>query len=645
MQTSSKEGKKVLLRVSNLKQYFPLKKKGLFVKANDGITLDIYEGETFGLVGESGCGKSTLGRTLLQLYRQTDGRTMYYGRTLDDLAPAYVKKTLQTLDKRREKWHELKKHLANVQKEYDALPDGEAKYKKHNELDKAVKDENDALLDMANLIGGFVCVKDVHPAQKLFLEEYRISSARVKEMNRRAAVQLDLDDALFDIKKGEEKGKNVGGLKNKETKLRADLAKIDEKLADLACQIGDVRKQLDTMRAQYAGDADFARYEVLRDEGIDLARLEYNEIRRLRRDLQLIFQDPYSSLNPRMTVGNIIGEGLLAHGFFKKNDERMQEYIIKTMEDAGLASYFLHRFPHQFSGGQRQRIGIARSLAVQPKFVVCDEAVSALDVSIQSQIINLLADLKEQSNLTYLFITHDLSVVKYISDRIGVMYLGNMVELANTQELFDHPLHPYTEALMAAIPTTDVEEHRELRILEGDIPSPVNPPAGMQIPHALRALHGNLQARRAGVEGNGAGPLRRLPPSVGQGGISHARAHAFSGTLRAFPQAANGKDGRANYRPRALRRNGERRRAGDAHRRDDYHCADLSCRDGGVGAGGIFLHRSIKEKASLFPKKGIRFFNSFRLPPAPTSLKEGGLILTLMLLMQKGSLSEGAGAR
>ena len=478
MQTSNNEGKKVLLRVSNLKQYFPLKKKGLFVKANDGITLDIYEGETFGLVGESGCGKSTLGRTLLQLYRQTDGRTMYYGRTLDDLAPVYVKKTLQTLDKRREKWHELKKHLANVQKEYDALPDGEAKYKKHNELDKAVKDENDALLDMANLIGGFVCVKDIHPAQKLFLEEYRISGARVKEMGRRDAVQLDLDDVLFDIKKAEENGKNVGGLKNKETKLRAELAKIDEKLADLARQIGDVRKQLDTLRAEYAGDAEFARYEALRDEGIDLARLEYDEIRKLRRDLQLIFQDPYSSLNPRMTVGNIIGEGLLAHGFFKKNDERMQEYIIKTMEDAGLASYFLHRFPHQFSGGQRQRIGIARSLAVKPKFVVCDEAVSALDVSIQSQIINLLADLKEQSNLTYLFITHDLSVVKYISDRIGVMYLGNMVELANTQELFDHPLHPYTEALMAAIPTTDVEEHRELRILEGDIPSPVNPPQG-----------------------------------------------------------------------------------------------------------------------------------------------------------------------
>ena len=167
-----------------------------------------------------------------------------------------------------------------------------------------------------------------------------------------------------------------------------------------------------------------------------------------------------------------------AHKFFKRNDKRMQDEILRVMDEAGLASYFLHRYPHQFSGGQRQRIGIARSLAVRPKFVVCDEAVSALDVSIQAQIINLLRDLKEQQHLTYLFITHDLSVVKYISDRIGVMYLGNLVELAPAQELFDHPRHPYTEALMAAIPTTDVDNPREMRILEGDIPSPVNPPAG-----------------------------------------------------------------------------------------------------------------------------------------------------------------------
>lgn len=194
--------------------------------------------------------------------------------------------------------------------------------------------------------------------------------------------------------------------------------------------------------------------------------------------MQMIFQDPYSSLNPRMTVGQIIGEGLLAHGFFTKNDDKMQDYVMKTMEECGLAPYMLHRYPHQFSGGQRQRIGIARALALKPRFVVCDEAVSALDVSIQSQIVNLLKDLGEKENLAYLFISHGLSVVKYISDRIGVMYLGNIVELASSQNMFDHPMHPYTEALLSAIPTTDPDAKKEIVPLEGDIPSPVHPPKG-----------------------------------------------------------------------------------------------------------------------------------------------------------------------
>jgi len=476
VQTS--ENKKVLLRISNLKQYFPLKKKGLYVKANDGITLDIYEGETFGLVGESGCGKSTLGRTLLQLYRQTDGRTMYYGRTLDEIAPRYVERTLKSVDKLRKQWKELSKAAAAVKAEYDAMPDGEEKYKKYNDVAKALKEENDAMLDMANLLGGFLAIDDIKAPVDLLLKEYSLSSARKKARDKRKSIQLDIDDAVFAAQKAEKAGENADAKRRKVAPLEQKAAAVDQSIAKLDEQLAQVRAELDALRAPHADEPEFAKYEAMRDEGIDLARLEYPEIRLLRSDLQLIFQDPYSSLNPRMTVGNIIGEGLLAHSFFKKNDERMQEYIVKTMEDAGLASYFLHRFPHQFSGGQRQRIGIARSLAVQPKFVVCDEAVSALDVSIQSQIINLLYDLKEQSNLTYLFITHDLSVVKYISDRIGVMYLGNMVELAPTQSIFDHPRHPYTEALMAAIPTTDVDSDRELRILEGDIPSPVNPPKG-----------------------------------------------------------------------------------------------------------------------------------------------------------------------
>ena len=291
---------KVLLRIQDEKQYFPIKKTSFreeqkYVKANDGISLDIYEGETLGLVGESGCGKSTFGRTILQLYPQTHGEILY------------------------EK-------------------DGE----------------------MLNL-------KEQPPKR----------------------------------------------------------------------------------------------------------------MRELRRDLQLIFQDPYSSLNPRMTAGQIIGEGLTAHGVYKKGDPALRDYVMEVMKKCGLDSYMFSRYPHQFSGGQRQRIGIARSLALKPRFVVCDEAVSALDVSIQSQILNLLSDLKEQEHLTYLFITHDLSVVKYISDRIGVMYLGNLVEIAPTEELFVRTLHPYTNALLSAIPTTDVyEKKRERILLEGDIPSPVNPPTG-----------------------------------------------------------------------------------------------------------------------------------------------------------------------
>ena len=197
----------------------------------------------------------------------------------------------------------------------------------------------------------------------------------------------------------------------------------------------------------------------------------------MRKQMQMVFQDPYSSLDPRMTVEDIIGEPLDVHKLYTNRKER-REKILDLMATVGLNAEHATRYAHEFSGGQRQRIGIARSLATNPKFVVCDEAVSALDVSIQSQIINLLSDLKEQQNLTYLFITHDLSVVRYISDRIGVMYLGNMVEQAESQELFDHPLHPYTEALLGAIPTTNVDDDRELVILEGDIPSPVNPPKG-----------------------------------------------------------------------------------------------------------------------------------------------------------------------
>ncbi len=211
-------------------------------------------------------------------------------------------------------------------------------------------------------------------------------------------------------------------------------------------------------------------------EGKDLKLLPREEMRKLRRELQIVFQDPYSSLNPRLSVGQLISEAPIAHGMFKRNDKALEEYILSVMEKCGLQRYMLHRFAHQFSGGQRQRIGIARALALKPKFVVCDESVSTLDVSIQSQIINLLLDLKEKENLTYLFISHDLNTVRFLSDRIGVMYLGKIVELCETEQLFCEPAHPYTVALLNAVPTIDKVGETEL--LSGDVPSPIDPPSG-----------------------------------------------------------------------------------------------------------------------------------------------------------------------
>jgi len=346
--------KKILIKIDNLVKHFPIR-AGVFkrivgwVKAVDGVSFEVYEGETLGLVGESGCGKTTVGMTLLRLYEPTSGRIIFNGEDttyyfMSHLkARSYIKRTYI------DKFEQLKKDKGA--KAIDELNGVDKKYYKIF-IEKG--------------------------ASELF--KYLLSNLKEKRKN-------------------------------------------------------------------------------------------------FRQNVQIVFQDPYSSLDPRMRVKSIVAEGVLAHKLVER--AKVNDFVGKTLQDVGIIPVHMFRFPHEFSGGQRQRIGIARALAMQPKLVIADEAVAALDVSIRSQIINLMEDLQEKHKLTYIFISHDLAVVKHISNRIAVMYLGKIVEMAPKKELFEDPLHPYTVSLMSAIPIPDPDKKKKKRIiLKGDVPSPINPPKG-----------------------------------------------------------------------------------------------------------------------------------------------------------------------
>lgn len=443
---------RVLIKVEHLQKYFPIKKSSVFqrkqeyVKANKDISIEIFEGETLGLVGESGCGKSTFGRTLIQLYDQTGGVSLYYGETIEEMMPEYVRGVYKSIPK------VFGKHDT----EYKAIKDLESKIEGTSGEEFIELNESLRLLKIAyetrygnifRLAGGLLVHDNLNEVSKLLLSKYQKGSA-VAKLHKELEMET-LRNTMHD------------------KKANGNVSSLKEKLAAAQKELDDVNVVINEMKAKLSSHDNFEEYESLLDDGIDLSSLNKQEMRFLRKDLQIIFQDPYSSLDPRFTVGNIIGEGLIAHKLFKDaNSDEYNEYIIDIMEKCGLQKEFIHRYPHQFSGGQRQRIGIARALALRPKFIVCDEAVSALDVSIQSQVINLLQDLKDEHNLTYLFITHDLGVVRYISDRIGVMYFGNLVELAPAEEIFSNPQHPYTKQLLAAIPRMEKDEAEIAELLK-----------------------------------------------------------------------------------------------------------------------------------------------------------------------------------
>lgn len=478
--------KKKLFSITNLKKYFPIakssvfQKEKLYVKANEDVSIDIYEGETFGLVGESGCGKSTLGRVILQLYEQTSGNTLYYGRSREEIAPEYVKKTLSAPEKYLNLYKDAKAKADKITAQVEA--EGEnASFFLLQEKNLADANAKAALMNVTKILGGLITVSEMKEGATILLNQHNVL-VKIDKLNRKLTdidASIDIYESKIKVDSAESDEKTIKSESATLNAFRAKKEKIIETIKALRIEEERLQKEIDAIRAKYKDDEEFQKYEAMLDAGIDLARLKYREIRRLRKDLQIVFQDPYSSLDPRMTIGQIIEEGLVTHKYFKHGSPKMKEYILKVMRDCGLQDYMLHRYPHQFSGGQRQRVCIARALAVKPKFVVCDECVSALDVSIQSQIINLLLELKEKEHLTYLFISHDLSVVRYISDRIGVMYLGNLVELASSETIFKDPRHPYTVALLSSIPTTDPDDlNKERIILEGNIPSPIRPPEG-----------------------------------------------------------------------------------------------------------------------------------------------------------------------
>ena len=473
----------VLLKVDHLCQYFRLGRKDL--KAVDDVSFEIRKGETFGLVGESGCGKTTTGRSIIKLYDITSGNVYFKGKRIGAGTRSYR----DAIKNARAK---AKKDIAELREKASAYP---AKKEECEDKIQAIRGE------LAEIVAkNKELIRDAKQDHKEVDKQY--AAAMLKALDKEYA-------AKFKVARGG--ASKLSGLKKELKKAKKNAAMLPKLEQQLLEAQGSADK-LKALRKELRGKSDEERRKVLAQEiktvqgdaselkalkkklkvaltsvdeipslerkiviaqgnaeKLKLLKKEYKSRRRVTKksklitQIQMIFQDPIASLDPRMTVRDIIAEGLIINGITDK--DYINEKVYEILETVGLVREHADRYPHEFSGGQRQRIGIARSVIMRPEMIIADEPVSALDVSIQAQVINLLNDLRESQGLTILFIAHDLSVVKYFSDRIGVMYFGKMVELADSDELFKHPLHPYTKSLLSAIPLPDpIYEKQRVRI-------------------------------------------------------------------------------------------------------------------------------------------------------------------------------------
>ena len=475
--------RRALVELRKLKKYFPVR-RGVSIKALEDVSLTIYEGEKFGVVGESGCGKSTLGRVLLQLYPQTSGAAVYYGRTLEEMCPKYLETEVSRLlgyqnraGEFYQKSLEADRKAAAVRQELEALSamGTERETRRQIRLSKKAsrlefrskelkKDASRQLREGSRTVGSLILCKDL-PEIKMLFSKAQKETEKAAEIFRSIRTMEhesptpERDRKLEALR--EEAGRHVESARAYraqawETYHGRDILPLTER----------------TLDPEYQAKLD-RNYET----GINLGKLTGGEMRELRREMQMIFQDPAASLDPRQTVGKSIEEVFVINSDISA--EARKERTMELLEKVGLKREHYWSYPHALSGGQKQRVGIARAIALDPKFVVLDESVSALDVSVQAQILQLLNQLSREKDLTYFFITHDLGVVKHFCDRIVVMYLGSVCELAESADLFRRPLHPYTESLLAAVPRPRLgKEHSTELVLEGEVPSAMNPPKG-----------------------------------------------------------------------------------------------------------------------------------------------------------------------
>lgn len=416
--------KQEILRVENLKQHFKsgFGKNKIVVKAVDGVSFTINKGEVFSLVGESGCGKTTTGRTIIQLYKSSGGEVFFHGqRVLSDIKKAKeeFKKAVEDAKAEREK------KLADLEKEKNTL--GDTQYKEEKMTINAVYE---------------AAVADARAALKQAKKDRNFQN-QIDEEGKHALKHLDEDERYIKIK--EKYASRIKRLENEISEAKRLLDTTDptnkEAKKALKAQIDSSKKELSLNLKRQRQDIDALKHDIVMKN------------KTLMRKMQMIFQDPIASLNPRMTVREIIAEGLRINGI--KNEEEIDNRVKEALKTVGLVPEHASRYPHEFSGGQRQRIGIARSLVVEPSFIIADEPISALDVSIRAHVINLLNELREEKGITILFIAHDLSVVKYFSDRLAVMYFGKIVEIGNKEKIFNNPMHPYTLSLLDSIPLPD----------------------------------------------------------------------------------------------------------------------------------------------------------------------------------------------